>query len=262
MRIIDCECADSIYQSLEDITGIPLKELNAFFSCFDIEEYYDKHQDCPFTGDDLMFEIIRNRYKEPFPIDVTCWFHLTRTFISNEFEEGILTLNEGIDLIWEFLFYLLKEEFSKDHWVNFRKRVETDLRNDFADMYRLKINSPIAGGPFAILNKELAFRTKKIGYHDYLKAPEIVEDICICFEQTYGYDLLREYIRNTKSCIVKFKVSGGKPDLIGPALLYLYNLFHRRKMSTYCDRCFIGNGRRIPHESILKVEFLDYVPGD
>ena len=256
-RVLDCECIDSIYQSLADITGIPLEGLNSFLSSFDIEAYYHSHPDCPLTGDDLMFEIIRDRYREPYPIDFTSWFHLTRASASNKFEEGILTLNEGIDSIWEFLFFLLKGEFNKEHWVDFRKKVETDMENYAAVMYRFKMKTPYANGPFATLIKELAFRTEETTYHDYLKAPEIVEDICVCFKETHGKDLLTKFIQNTKSCIVKFRVTGGKPNLIGTPLLYLYNTLHSRRMSPSCNRCFTGDGSRIPHESILKVEFLD-----
>ncbi|AWI03207.1 hypothetical protein [Clostridium drakei] len=47
--------------------------------------------------------------------------------------------------------------------------------------------------------KDAAFSSEEIGNHDYLKIPEIVEDICVCFEKIYGINL---YISNSKSMIV------------------------------------------------------------
>jgi hypothetical protein len=68
--------------------------------------------------------------------------------------------------------------------------------------YNLKTSGSIHWCPYAMLVKDIGFND--VGNHNYLRVPEIVEDICLSFQQQYGVDLLQRYLNNTKSCIVKF----------------------------------------------------------
>ena len=68
----------------------------------------------------------------------------------------------------------------------------------------MKVRNPFHWGPYAMLVKEIAFVTDEVRNHDYLDAPEIVEDICFTFSDKYNFDLLRIFKSNTYPCIVKF----------------------------------------------------------
>ena len=112
-------------------------------------------------------------------------------------------------------------------------------------------------GPYAMLIRDTAFKSDEMGNHDYLKVPEIIEDICIRFKEVYSHDLLEMYIKSTQSCIIKFVSDFANPDNISAAIYYLHNKIHHKDLSIYCNNCFDGEGNHIPRENILNVEFLD-----
>jgi len=78
-----------------------------------------------------------------------------------------------------------------------------------------------------MLVKEIGFND--VGNHDYLRVPEIVEDICLSFQQQYGIDLFHRYLSNTKSCIVKFYSENVKECYLYSALYYLYCIYRGGK---------------------------------
>ena len=257
MKILDCENIESINSSLERIMDISESEIRKFLLNLNIDQYYDTPRKYPGTPDELLINLFEKRYKEHYKIDVTYWFHLTRTFESNRFTEGILPTGGTIDLIWDSLFSLLDHKFGKKEWNKFREKLESDEKNFLADQYRLRINKAYSG-PFAILNKAFAFIPDEVGSYDYLKrGPEVVECICFYFDEIYKHNLSQLYIQNTKPCIVKFKSNGGESNYIGNILYYLYSIYHNEKLTLYCSNCFDGKGVGVPHEDLLNIEFID-----
>lgn len=259
MSILDCESISSTYMSLEAI-GIPSKELNDFLLNFDMDNYYDKYNYHD-TGDSLLLDIIKTKFKPVINFEYTYWFHLTRTSKSNTFNEGILPLNKNIDNIWNFLFNLLSDELTVKEWNIYRNDLESgnlkkEYENIFGSHYRNKIKNSILWGPYAMLIRDSAFKSKEMGNHDYLKVPEIIEDICYPFDKIYNFNLLDRYIKNTKPCIVKFRHSESKLYYLGAVLFYLYIMHHNLKMNIHCNTCFSGKGIKIPHKDILSVEYL------
>jgi len=259
VKILDCESVDSTYKSLEKILGIPTEEIKAFLAEFDMGNYYETHPDYYHTGDKLLVTMIKRKYDISYDFDITYWFHLTRAAKFFDFKEGILPLGEAINSIWDFLFSLLEGNFKRKDWIHFRRDLESNnLRGHYAHLYNLKLREPSLWGPYAMLVKHVAFIPELIGNHDYLKGPEIVEDICFTFEEIHGYNLIKKYIDNTQACIVKFKSDVCKPSYIGSALYYLYRAHRNEGISVYCNDCFDGGGRKVPGEDILKIEFVDY----
>jgi hypothetical protein len=260
MKILDCENIESINSSLKGIMNISKREIKKFLLDFNMNQYYDTHRNYPGTPDELLVHLFEEKYKKRYKIDITYWFHLTRTFESNKFTEGILPIGENINLIWDSLFSLVDDKLTKIEWNKFREKLENDEKNFLADDYRLRINKTYSGlfsGPFAILNKAFAFIADEVGNYDYLRrGPEVVECICNYFDEIYEYNLLQLYIDNTKPCIVKFKFNGGKSDYIGNMLCYLYSIYHNEKLTLYCNNCFDGKGIRVPPENILNIEFI------
>nr|WP_319374281.1 hypothetical protein [uncultured Methanobacterium sp.] len=240
--------------------GIPIKELNDYLNNFDMENYYDKY-DYHDTGDSLLLDIIISKFKPVINFEYTCWFHLTRTSKFNTFNEGILPLNKNLDYIWNFLFHLLKDELTFKEWNIYRNDLENgnlkkEDENIFGFHYRNKIKNSIHWGPYAMLIKDSAFKSKEMGNHDYLKIPEIIEDICYPFDNIYNFNLLDRYIKNTQPCIVKFKHSKFELDYLGAVLFYLYKICHNLKINIHCNTCFNGKGLKIHHNDILSVEYL------
>ncbi|MEW5818884.1 MAG: hypothetical protein AB1782_01720 [Cyanobacteriota bacterium] len=262
LKILDCENKDTTIESLEKITGVARDKIIDFLRLFDIENYYDMYPNYPNTSD-VLFQLFKKKFSPSINIDLIYWFHLTRTYEKNKFKEGILPLNEAKEKIWNFLFSLIDDNFEFNEWQSFRENVENHLNNHYADLYRMKMNDSEHWGPFAMLIKDIALRAMEIGNHDYLKIPEIVEDICESFNNIYEINLTDKFSSKTQSCIVKFKSNSfisntGKVDkYIGVTLYYLYCLLHNQSLNLDCNICFNDNpGIKIPAKNIIKVEYL------
>jgi len=204
MNILDCENRDTIYKSIEKLFNISHSTLTSFLEDFNLEDYQNIH---PESKDkyflDLILEIFCNNFGKPGQIEETMWFHLTRVFNKDTFKKGIRPLKLIIDEIWQDLYSIIKDDISYNDWHQFREKMETDFESHYADLYRSKTMDLKSGGPFGVLNKLIAFNLTKIYYHDYLRVPEIIEDIAIYLNEYCNYDLMDKYLKNTKPCIVQ-----------------------------------------------------------
>ena len=190
----------------------------------------------------------------PGDYDRTCWFHLTRTVPSNNFGQGILPLGACLDSIWSFLYLLARKHVSPEEWGEFGRDMGS---HHHAGLYEMKADDPMYWGPYALLSRDHAFKSYEVGNHDYLRAPEIVEDICICFSQRRDFDLLGAFMKKTRPGIVKF-FDGPRADCVPTAVYHLYNAYRGNICSGECNTCYDGEGVPVPAERILKVEFPKY----
>lgn len=261
-KILDCETIESTYFSLSNILELDKNEIEHFLKKVDIEEYYNKHPYSDYGADELLLNKIIKNYKVKIQVDKVCWFHLARTMNINTYSDGIYPLGHYIDDLWSILYSLVKEKIDEYEWKKFKKRIETDYDNHFANLYRMKVKDEFHWGPYAMLVRDVAFNSKEIGNHDYLKTPEIVEDISICFEKIYGIDLMENYIKNSKSIIVKFISENVKEYYIGAALNYLYSKLHNFKMSLDCNACYDGKAMIISKKEILNIKEIGYYFND
>lgn len=125
-----------------------------------------------------------------------------------------------------------------------------------AFLYNMKIADRIHWGPHAILIRDHAFIMQQTGSHDYLKVPEIVEDICICFSERHDFDLLRAFRAKTKACLVKFADHNPGTDcFLRAAIYHLYNRLWGVACSLDCNTCYDAEGVPITAQQILKVEY-------
>jgi len=229
-RILDCESVESTYKSLEKILGVTKQSMEKVFQDLDIDSLPDLVLSKMLKTDDSSIQF-----------DSVCWFHLTRTVKTNNFEQGILPLDEAINLIWDFLYTLVDKELPLKEWIKFKSGSLSRARKEF--------------GPFAVLVREGAFRWRELGNHDYLAVPEIVEDVSIHFGKIYKLDLLERFKKNTSPCIVKFIYDRVYPGLIGRALYYLYTVYRGLKFSHLCTTNFCGQNEVKGKNRILKIEF-------
>ena len=255
-KILDCESPDSAYVSVEQILGLNRSQLDELFTEIDLDSIYttDSHPDIP--ADTYLFcEVMKcSRLDGEYQDD--CWFHLTRTLESNRFDNGILPLGHCIDSIWEFLYSLIDRQISRQQWEQFRASL-SKRGGHYAYLYNMKVNLPQYWGPYAILVKDIAFKAKEVGAHDYFRVPEIVEDVCICFGETFRVSLLDAFRSSTRPCIVKF-TAPYRDDALKKALYYLYHVQREETLHIECSTCFDGKGNPIPADKILKVEFPTY----
>lgn len=254
MKKLDCETIDSTYESLEQILGTSRSRLESLFEGIDIESFYRNRPHHPQPPEDLVFSEVRKLATLEGEYDRTCWFHLTRILDTNTFEQGILPLGKCLDAIWNLLYSLARKQVSAEEWGEFRSDMGS---HDHAGLYEMKVSDATEWGPYAFLIKDHAFRSKEIGNHDYLGAPEIVEDICMCFTQKHGFDLLAAFTKKTKPCIVKF-FDGPRSDCVETAIYHLYKAHRREKCSIQCNTCYDAEGVPVAPDRIMKVEFPTY----
>ena len=97
--------------------------------------------------------------------------------------------------------------------MNFKKNMGG---HHHAYLYGMKVHGKMHWGPYALLSRDHAFKPGEIGNHDYLGAPEIVEDICLCFSEKFEFDLLGAFMKKTKPCVVKFVAGPGMIACLPP----------------------------------------------
>jgi hypothetical protein len=118
---------------------------------------------------------------------------------SADFAEGILPLDSALPKIWPAIIAAQPEARKKTILERLRRRGVPN------HLYNFKVGATFAQGPYAMLVREVAFHANTIGNHDYLRTPEIVEDICSGYEEHSGERILEETLKTFRPCIVKFE---------------------------------------------------------
>ena len=221
MKRLDCENQTAALKSLADITGIVAERIwNIFLDHDFVEEYENGRYPCDFL------DYLYNRFMEFFEIpnveiDEICWFHLTRTMHPELFRtNGILPRKEA---------YLLLNQ------------VENSTIHPCSPIFIKECQ-----GPFAMLVKDIAFCPEDADHHDYLKVPELMEDM----------GLSSIYEENGTSIIIKFVSKPGfEPyHYLKHVLYYLYNCRHSNNLDMWCNTCFNAEGIPISPDSFLYIE--------
>jgi hypothetical protein len=255
MIVLDCESAGSIYESLEAITGAKRDAVKSFLSSIDLNSIYGASSSPRCAPNDFLLDAFKRAFRSDLCYDATCWFHLTRTEENCTFAEGILPLAQRLDPIFDWLFRLLDGVVSKQQWTNFKQAIA----HKGSGIYQKKTKNPFHWGPYAILIRDIAFKPNEVRNHDYFSGPEIIEDICFCFEEIYKLDLLKIFLEKTKPCIVKFVDAGTRTNYIRAALWHLHKISWQETCTDYCNDCFDGKAVPVRRDQILSVEFPKYL---
>lgn len=254
MKVLDCESFHTTLLSLENITQVKQENILSFLNNFDMNDFYYKN---PLYGsrDKLILFKFKKKFDPVLSYDQSNWFHLTRLYKNDDFRSGILPLVDVVEDKWDKLYNLISDKLSENEWSQFRKNMEMGELGPHSSLYKFRMSNNGFKGPYAISIKETAFMSDQIRHHDYLAVPEIIKDICFCYEQTFGQDLFKEYTKNSNPCIVKFKTEYSHPNLIGKVLFYLYQRVHEEELNSHCKTNYNANGNKIPPEDILKIEY-------
>ncbi|MCI8373390.1 MAG: hypothetical protein HFI75_13580 [Lachnospiraceae bacterium] len=185
------------------------------------------------------------------------WFHLSRSLNPEDYYEGIFPLNTILPKLQKDLYNLVSSEISESEWEEICKGAGAGFRKI---RYNMKVSENCHYGPYAMLVREIAFNSQLVGNHDYLKIPEIIEDMCMGVQKIYGVDVLDRFVKKASPIIVKFKeelIDNTKDKYyIGTALTYLYNKFHSKSLSLACNMCYTGYGVGVKKNNIVSVEVL------
>jgi hypothetical protein len=262
VKTLDCESRASTDASLQEILGIKISDIYSIFNSLDLNCYYRDHPHTSAAPDKVVLnEVLKESAAQTITVDNVCWFHLSRVSDPEAFQrDGILPLNMMLDSIWEFICSLVPSTvISPTSWDAFRHGIATNPHRS-ARLYASKVENRLHWGPYAILIRDIAFRPAEIGNHDYLRAPEIVEDICRCFQNDYKFDLLSEFQKRTKSCVIKFATTSMTLDrqreCVVAALYHQYQRSRGLELNMDCNTCWDNNSSPILASKILKIDKL------
>ena len=252
MITLDCETHSSTMKSLANIYDINAHEIEGFFKSFDIDKHYEVNEpDC--MGEQELRNVFEERLQlQPKKLDKVCWFHLTRALSEENFNEGILPLSKSLEKVWDILFSVF---IGTEHYNNL-KAIESSGVDDF--QYNHKVGVDSLAGPFAMLVKDVAFDSQSIGHHDYLRIPEIMEDICNGYQKRFGASIIETLGKALKPKIIKF-ISSKKIGVscIEAALYYAYRISNNQNLSSNTNTCFDGDNTAIPYNQILNIESIN-----
>ncbi|HHT9113606.1 MAG: hypothetical protein HZA47_11515 [Planctomycetes bacterium] len=252
MTILDCEPYQSTLRCIADIYGLEDTALENILRAINLDLYYQRY-DPPFFGDKAVRKILEGLVGQSKELKEVYWFHLTRVFKGTNFLEGIRPLGNALSDIWEKLINMFE---NTEHSLNL-KSLRNIINETYYSFYSLKIKNASHWGPYAILIRDAAFCTKEMGTHDYLRIPEIIEDICNAYKAEYGYEIHEQVISSLIPCIVKFKSKKKLGlDCIEAALYYIYCKITDRRLSIHSNTCFNAENKNIPYEDILNIEYL------
>jgi hypothetical protein len=243
MIILDCESLDSTIASLANLCGMSDAMIRSVLTDFDLERFLTDHPHHPAPPSKIVMDALARSMTQPPTIDRAYWFHLSRVTNPKCFEAGIFPLDAQLIRIWEDLERLAVNLVSIEDWHAFRSGAKR-THSHHGGLYGMKVRDRMHWGPFAILVREAAFRSREIGNHDYLATPEIVEDICMSFKATFGIDLLTIFEAHSRPCIVKFWEDCPHEGVVSAAINYAYAVLHGNELSIDTNTCF--DGRAIP----------------
>jgi hypothetical protein len=189
--------------------------------------------------------------------DGAYYFHGTRVLRPHAFlRDGILPLGVMLDQLWADLYSLCDGEVSPAQWGALRCGLEGETRTPLHDehsawLYRIKFASQFHHGPYASLVRAHTLDPIE-GQHDYLKSPEIVEDIARCL----GLGLQARFEAQARSCIVKFRHSEVNQQTVEAALLFVLAWVHGQPLgrdSVYGVDC----RGAVPAADVMYVDEID-----
>jgi hypothetical protein len=251
---LDCETRESALLSVSNILGLTCTEITNFFGQFDLWDYVEEHGYGVGGPGNLLLKTLLTQMKCNWGFSHTAWFHMTRCLPTEEFKEGLKTYLDIIDYIWDLLFEINPSDITRSEWDSFRMSKESDLSSNLGKYHFYRTNSVGQEGPYGILVPEGRSGNPVIKQDHYLEeAPEVVSHIC-----EYNLNLLVEFRKATKPCIVKFETTDNELYLLSTALLYVYeSQLSEPQFSHFHNAGYRSSGISVPPEQIRNVKFLE-----
>jgi len=250
---LDCETRQSAEASLLAAFGCTATALHRFLTDPAHLEYFEANYLTLPDFDRFLFQRACAVLGDPTLPTEFCWFHGTRIPSGTTFEDGILTLGQVLPRLESALVATLQ-----DHAAQQAVQAAFGRKGGFGFHFGNKLNSPVHGGPFAILVREVAEYANELGQHDYLRMPEIVEDLCEDVLLASGLDLLSVFQEEWLPVVVKFVAPAGDSGefALAVALRYLRGCALVDKPDMGAVWCFDGENTAVPASSILRVDFV------
>lgn len=198
--ILDCSSYDSTKLSLASIFNTTEDELTALLRSL---RPFDNYSEPP---ERVLYADVCSTFGEPRDDIKVLWFHGSRVEDGNLFyEDGILTKSEA-------------RKFIEPRLIEMAEGLERSGSNPFSTSISGK-QGPHDEGPFAFLIRDVVIQAPSPN-HNYLEAPEMVEDIAGTLLGSNYMQLVELFKEVTNPCVVSF-LSESKGHELPSALLYL-----------------------------------------
>lgn len=149
--------------------------------------------------EEILFKEISNEF-EISPFSEVYWFHLTRTWPSETFEEGLLPRSLVEFKIWSQLVdSITKENETIGNKLKSLRTYNEPLKKPRLDQW--------VEGPCGMLIRDHAFHPAEIGNGDFLYTSEFFLDLNEQYKERYGSEILLLITNLLTPCIVMFKES-------------------------------------------------------
>jgi hypothetical protein len=183
----------------------------------------------------------------PIPSRVR-WFHATRVKPNTDLSEGLQPLGARLPALRTHLEQLMTD-------FSIARAGANDDAGHFGHLYEMKTADSLHWGPYAVLVRDAIVR-RDLNTHNYLRTPEIIEDLAAVLAGRNDGHLLRVFIRTTVPCIVTFESREPREDVVAIGLHYCYLATWKQAPGIEGNTCFSANGKTIPREDIVAVEYV------
>ncbi len=181
MFILDCSTRSQALLSLSSGFGCSVMELKKVLLSLDLEQIYETDHSIMIDSRQYLREYVCRELGIPGEFTTAYWFHGTRTSADNTFENGLLALNQTESLVMDMLVNLAPDAEVKEKlqaW-NFHAGVPDHL-------FRTRTRDKMHWGPYGHLVREVHLHARKLWQHDYVRLPELVEDVCNAYKKNMG----------------------------------------------------------------------------
>jgi hypothetical protein len=245
LTVLHCSSVETALVSLADLLGLGEPELRKRLAEERVDERFEQRLRIE-PYDELVWSDVTGR-----PINTTLapsevvWFHATRVPPETPFSKtGLLPLKDCLPA--------LRAEV---------RRIADELNilpegGFVSPSYCSKLSVLEEQGPCAFLLRDAALGRSE-SHRNFLKAPEIVEDLALQINGTRFNEILTAYQRITRRCIVSFRSSKSRPDVARRALAYCHAFLHGRDDPPRWNTSFCGLGKSVPPSDLLRIEWLD-----
>lgn len=253
MIVLDCESAESALLSLASIFRCRPLDIRGALLAIDLDEIYSDDGNTPDVQSwTYLFSHFVAEFGEPLPVDSICWFHCTRSIKSSKFTAGLLTLDQALPFVWAMLIDAVQGAPAAARLRSMRAGGVSNFH------YRLKAGNRAHQGPYGFLVRDCAFNPSRLWSHDYLRLPEIVEDICNAYAKKYGEPIDQIYQTALVPCVVKFQSTRGFGlGSLEAAISYAYTCVRDLPPDFGAVYCFDGEGLSVDARDIVSVQYLD-----
>ncbi|WP_413616365.1 hypothetical protein MRB56_08715 [Halomonas cupida] len=236
--ILNCTNYDTALESLAKVFNV---SKSAIISVLEDVNPYDHLSQSP---EDVLYDHMCNEIGEPSRSLKVIWFHGTRIEDENLYSKhGILTKTEA-------------RKFIEPRLRKMADGLERRGSNPFSMSLSGK-DGPHDEGPFAFLIREVAIKAPS-PCHNYLDAPEIVEDLAGIFLGQNYQQLVDRFKSVAKPCVVSF-VADSKGYELPYVILYVKLVLDGEAeldAGSAANTFFDAEGVVVPPERIHNIELI------